>query len=139
MPAKVTVRLKGVGELKKALEAGGDRAFRLAAEALYQEGEQIMTKSKEQCPVDVGNLRSTGHVELPEIKGKRVTVELGYGGPSGMTGPNAKYVGYALYVHEDLTARHKVGKAKFLEDPMVEAANGLADRVASYIKPRLGL
>lgn len=128
MAAKVTVRLTGIGQLKRALEAGGDRALRLAAEALYQEGERIMTKSKEQCPVDTGNLRSTGHVELPVVKGKRVTVELGYGGPAA---------DYAEVVHEDLTAHHTVGKAKYLEDPMREAADGLADRLASYIKPRL--
>ncbi len=141
MAAKITVRLTGVAELKKALQAGGERALKLAGQGLYQEAEQIMLRSKEEfCPVDTGNLKSTGHVELPEYKGKSVTVELGYGGPAAE---------YALEVHENPRAgktggvspqgrRYKhysqVGQWKYLEQPINEAVPGMAGRLADFIK-----
>lgn len=59
--------------------------------ALYQEGEAIMAESKQLVPVDLGNLRDSGHVQQPVITGDSVTVKLGYGGPAAA---------YALYVHE---------------------------------------
>jgi hypothetical protein len=38
---------------------------------------------------------------------------MGYGGVAG----NGEHVGYAIKVHEDMSARHTVGKAQYLRDP----------------------
>lgn len=129
-PAKTVVRLTGITDLKKALDAGGDRAIRLAAGGLYQEAEQIMTVSKEQyCPKDLGNLYNSGHVQPPVIKGKKVDVELGYGGPGAE---------YAEIVHENLDPKvhwNVPGTGpKYLEKPILEAAPGMAKRLATFIK-----
>lgn len=85
---------------------------------LYLEGEQIMSQSKRETPVDTGRLRSTGYVAPPVRRGTQILVVLGYG------------TNYAVFVHENLQARHKVGKAKYLQDPLEAAYVGLGMRVA---------
>lgn len=41
---------------------------------------------------------------------------------------------YAVWVHENLNAVHKVGQAKFLEQPAREKADGIADTVTATMK-----
>ncbi|MGE5619537.1 MAG: hypothetical protein ACM3US_09805 [Sphingomonadaceae bacterium] len=129
-PAKVVVRLTGIGALEKALKSGGERALKLAATALYHEAEAIMTDSKENyCPKDLGNLYNSGHVQPPKIQGKKVDVEMGYGGPAA---------DYALIVHEWLDPKVHWSipgtGPKYLEKPILAAAPGMANRLANYIK-----
>lgn len=112
------------------LERGQAEAVARGAYGWY---EEVMTESKKECPVDTGALKSTGHVEKPVIEGGVVTVVGGYGGPA--QGKNAgKEVGYAAEVHENLAAHHKVGKAKFLEDPINEAWPKLDAVIAEEIE-----
>lgn len=92
---------------------------------MYQLGESIMTKAKLLCPVDTGNLRSTGHVEPPKHEGGRVIVRLAFGGSA---------TDYAIYVHENLLARHPVGQAKYLEQPFLEEAPKLGAVIAGAIR-----
>ena len=90
---------------------------------LFQLGERIMADSKKNyVPVVTGALRGSGFVNLPENVGGRVTVTLGYGGPSA---------NYALAVHENPRAgrggitttgklgknKSRVGQWKYLEIP----------------------
>ena len=116
--------LSGLNVLLQKLTALGKKADTIAGAALYQEAEAIMTKSKEQCPVDFGNLRATGTVAPPENRGGHMVVELGYGGPA---------VKYAIVQHEAMNYQHTVGKAKYLEDPMLEAVNGMEQRLGQRI------
>lgn len=97
-----------------------------AAAALYQEAEAIMAEAKPLTPVDTGALRGSGYVAPPETGAdQRISVELGFGGSAA---------DYSVYVHEDLTKRHAEGTgAKFLENPLKEAAPGLAGRIAQRI------
>ena len=124
------------------------------ANALYRQAERIMTASKRQVPVDTGNLRETGHVEPPKhpLNEHDIAVTLAYGGTAGASvtkhrtegkGPDKKRVtyyseggkvGYAVYVHEDLTVRHRVGNAKYLERPLVEASGDLESRLAKDLR-----
>ena len=97
----------------------------MMASALYREGERIMATSKTEVPVETGALRASGQVTPPTITAQGVEVVLGYGNSS---------VGYAVYVHENLMARHPVGKAKFLEDPMNRARQGMEDRLAADLR-----
>ena len=41
---------------------------------------------------------------------------------------------YSIYVHENLEAQHKVGKAKFLEDAINEQKGILIDDLARILK-----
>jgi hypothetical protein len=76
-------------------------------------------------PVLTGALRSTEHLEGPiwigETKVKILIVVGGEGAP------------YAFYVHEDLEAFHRVGQAKFIEQPLRESAPYLPSRIAKRI------
>lgn len=141
--------LTGAEKLQAVLMKLGERAPEAMGEALYRQAEFIMTKSKQQVPVDTGNLRATGHVGFPIVQGPSVFVQLGYGGTAGdvtsvRTAVNKQTgsavtkvtmlsddVGYAVIVHENLRAHHPVGKAKYLEDPMLEAAGGLEGKLAA--------
>lgn len=41
---------------------------------------------------------------------------------------------YAIYVHENLEARHRVGQAKYLEQPAREMARSLGEQVGKLVK-----
>lgn len=94
------------------------------ANALRQEAEIEATECKRVCPVDTGNLRASIHVEPPHREGRKITCAIVAGGASEP---------YALTVHEDLFATHKVGGAKFIEGPLNESASHMAQRLAERI------
>ena len=110
--AGVKITIKGIDRAVRRLKALGEDINKKVAPALFQEAEEIMGRSKELVPVDTGVLRSSGHVKRPEVDRNGVRVTLAYGGPAEA---------YALIVHENLRARHPVGQAKFLEQPLLEA------------------
>lgn len=115
-----------VEEVISSLRATTQAIERSAAQALYIEGNDIMTDSKANfVPVDIGTLRGSGFVENPVIDSGRIVVEIGYGGPAES---------YALEQHERIDYHHKVGQAKYLETPMNQAAKGLDDRLAARIQ-----
>jgi len=127
---QIHVKIKGLDKVLKELNRFGERGRRAFAAGLYVEGQEIMTESKRECPVDTGTLRGTGHVEKPKFKGRSISVTLGYGGPAAP---------YAIYVHERTELSHATGKAKYLEDPAKGAATGMAGRVGQFVKKRLGV
>jgi hypothetical protein len=120
-------QITGGKELQAKMRKLGPAATKAAAGSLFRSAEKIMTTSKEKfVPVDVGNLRASGHVALPEIKGEDVKVTLGYGGPAGIGNQggdtNQKDVGYAVHVHENPDAWHRPPTQwKYLEQPMKDA------------------
>jgi len=125
-----TFRLKGTAEMKQNLKKLGVRAEHVLGQALYEEGERIMGESKLVVPVDTGTLKSSGHVTLPQKVGRFVRVVLSYGGAAAP---------YAIYVHENLTARHKPPtRNKYLEEPFKKAWAGMAERIGRRIRAALG-
>jgi len=122
---KITVEVKGTKELQRTLEKLGERAQAELGKALYAEAELIMTESKKQVPVDTGTLQGTGHVEQPEYDHDQVIVQMGYGGPAAP---------YAVVQHERLDFKHKVGKAKYLEDPVKAAVPKLPSAIAKRLE-----
>lgn len=92
---------------KMFLAAGNGPAA--VVEHLVVTAERILTASKTTyVPVDLGALRASGFVAPPLQSGTMIAVEMGFGGPSAP---------YAVVQHEDLTLRHRVGQAKYLEIP----------------------
>jgi len=125
MVAKVTASLTGVKKLDKKLKKYTSRTLEEVAVHLNREAEGIMSQSKELVPVDTGTLRSSGHVKDAVIKGRKVQVQLGYGGAGAE---------YAKIVHEDLNAFHTVGMAKYLSIPYRKAVKGVAKRISVRLK-----
>lgn len=133
------ITVEGTDGLQAALQAFGASALDAASGALYRVAEEIMTKAKELTPVDTGNLRASGHVLPPERTDRWITVTLGFGGPAGTGKGQDKDVGYAIPVHERLDMTHKPpGQAKYLEQPMLEAAAELEGRLAAELRAELG-
>lgn len=123
--AQREIFLEGAAELEATLRRFGAAGRAELAGALYREGEAIMTEAKSLCPVDTGALRASGQVRPPFNDGEALVVEMGFGNTA---------VNYALYVHEDLTAHHENGQAKFLEQPLLEHRDLLLHRLAEEIQ-----
>lgn len=85
--------------------------------SLVQEAEIILTASKrDYVPVDTGALRASGFTEPPVQTATGGSVTFGFGGAAAP---------YAVLVHEDLTVRHRVGQAKYLEIPTRARIQGM--------------
>lgn len=136
------MRIEGLDEVLKQLGRTRDEVVTATRGALYVEGEQTITEAKRLTPVDEGILRASGFVQLPVETPEGIEVMIGFGGPAG-TGnrgeTNTEDVGYAVYVHEDLTAHHTVGQAKFLETPINRRRPEFTARIVQRIRRRLQL
>lgn len=106
------------------------------ARAVYEFAEgEVLPVAKERTPVDYGTLRDSGVVSQPKIKGvnqhvDNISVEIGFGGAAAH---------YAIYVHEDLDAKHEVGQAKFLSSAMDEASGKFVEVVSANVARALGM
>jgi hypothetical protein len=133
---KTTVELTGAAEWKAKLHAMGPAVFAAMVKSAYQSFEAVMTTSKEEyVPVDQGTLRSSGHVQSPEVSGMSATITMGYGGPAAP---------YAIAVHENPRAgktgglspsgkpyEHwaRTGGWKYLETPLKAATGQIAAKL----------
>lgn len=136
MDALKTFRLASGKTFAELGEEQSRKALRDLGGALYQEGVGIVASSQGLCPVDTSALRSSAYTAEPVYQDKTVTVDMGYGGPAAKINPKTgeSTDAYALYVHENLDAFHKVGTAKFLEMPFDQASEGMAARVAAKMR-----
>lgn len=115
--------LTGVLAMEHALGTLARESSERFGAAIYHEAERIMARSKEDfVPVDTGALKASGIVRPPTESGHVLTVAMIYGGPS---------VPYAVVQHETPWFHHPVGQWKYLEQPMMEAVDGMARRLAA--------
>jgi hypothetical protein len=116
--------LEGVDQMRRKLETLIRQVPREVGRALFQEAQIEKTESMRKTPVKFGPLRASHEVTEPEINGGDISVSIIVGGPSAP---------YALFVHENLTALHPVGEAKFLESTLLESSPHMASRVGRRI------
>lgn len=84
-------------------ELAEEKARKAAMEGLTTGAEVILTESKDQVPLDWGDLERSGNITTFE---RELAVYISYDTP------------YARRQHEDLSLNHPNGrKAKYLEDP----------------------
>lgn len=103
------------------------------AAAMYREAQIEMTEAKRRTPVDVsdgaphpGQLRASGRVHKPERgRGRAISVTMSFGGGA---------VDYAVYVHENPDAFHKVGQWKYLESVLNESRSSMGARIAERVR-----
>lgn len=117
-------RVVGAQQFQAAVGRWGESAKGRMVRALHVAHELIMTEAKEDCPVRTGALRASGHVLPP--------VETGSGAVSVGAFGNAA-VGYAIYVHENLAARHTVGHAKFYENAVINGTERTLEMIAEAV------
>lgn len=125
---RIEATVTGADKIREMLRRRGEKVVAALKRELYQEATGIMAQSKELVPVDTGNLRDSGTVQLPKQEGSAIVQELGYGGTAAP---------YAVFVHENTVVFHKVGMAKFLEIPFRQAQRGMADRIAAGMRKSL--
>lgn len=101
----------------KALGRAFVRGAKKAGLALQRESQKVV-------PVDTGNLKNSATTRVDDSnKGFDAQVTVGY------------TANYAVYVHENLTARHAPGKtAKFLEGPAREMRAEIANIIEAEIR-----
>lgn len=122
MPSKmIEFNIQGGKELERKLRLLGPLALKVAGRSLYESAEEVMADSKENyVPVDTGNLRSTGVVDLPVTRGHEVEVQLGYGGPAA---------NYAIYVHEMNKAYRNGKQWKYLQQPLEQRLPKIGEKL----------
>lgn len=123
-PPSFKASVDGAAEMAKKIREIAAKFPKEVEAALYAEANVEMVESKRRVPVRYGPLKASGAVHEPEREGRQISVTLSYG-------DNA--VDYAVYVHEDLTAFHKNGEAKFLESVLKESAPYMAERLAKRL------
>ena len=131
----ITIKIDGIQQGMKNLQALAQEAPKEFAAALYQEGELLMTDSKKEIPVDTGAARDSGFVEEPIIKGSDISVTVGYGGVAAKINPKTgeSTSTYLEPLHERMGLHHPVGKPKFLEDPAKARAPKIESNITKII------
>ena len=89
--------------------------------ALYAEFGIEEVEVINRTPKESGDLRDTIHRIGPRKTSNTISVLIVVGGPDAP---------YAIFVHEDTEAFHKVGQAKFLESVIMESRSFIGARVA---------
>lgn len=112
--------ITGAVELNARLKNWQSRMKKEVAAALYAEALVIQRTSMSRTPVDTGALRASHETTQPDVKSDEISVTIKVGGPAAQ---------YAVHVHEDLEATHRVGQAKFLESAIREAEPYLMKKI----------
>lgn len=88
--------------------------------ALMQACEDILEDSMAQVPIDTSTLMLSAYWEIRGHWKTGWDAVIGYGGNGDPINPKTgkPASSYAVAVHEDLSAHHPIGKAKYLEDPV---------------------
>lgn len=118
----------------------GDKAIKAIAQELYAFGQDVIAASLPLVPVATGALRGSAYAAEPRMEGTHILEELGYGGVATKINPETGEPSseYAVYVHENLEAHHKVGQAKYLSTPFDEMAPQLGARLKERVPQRMG-
>lgn len=128
--ANARFQLYGLREMIANMQQLARNSPKALERAARKHGNIELTEMKRQTPVDIGTLRDSGQLDVQWVRGSTLTIEWGFGGAAE---------DYAIYVHEDLDAWHRVGNAKFVERPLKEAEPYLMARIATDWANNLGL
>lgn len=118
------VEVDGLAEAIAGLERAAERLDKTATDSIEPGAARMVSAARAATPRDTGALADSIHLERHGD-----TVEVSAGGPG---------VDYAAPVHEDLTARHATGSAKFLERPVLAEARRTGDDVEAGVDAMLG-
>lgn len=134
---------KSLRDFEAACEVAIRNVMTGSKKATTEACEEILRNSKEQVPTETTTLRQSGFYEVNrrgDVKGYAYEGIIGYGGNGNPINPKTGIAAseYMVAVHEDMTAVHPNGKAKFLEDPVREyAANNFKRTVFTNMKESL--
>lgn len=115
--------MSGMQDVLKRVKLADARLVRLAGQGLKLAGLHLQRESQVIVPVDTGALKNSAYTRAEQTT---------------LTEPPIVRVGYvqsyAVYVHEDLEARHAPGKtAKYLTRPAEEQKRVMIDIIKGEI------
>lgn len=137
-----TTTLEGLAELQRELERRLRNMQLASPKAMTDVVFDLLGKSVALAPVDLGDLRGSGHANVNDA-----TIASGSanGGTSGAGSPGPDRGGkttgevafsepYAVIQHETLTFNHpKGGEAKYLEKPLAANMGKYVDRLTGKL------
>lgn len=115
----------GITQTIRALSRMGEDLLPIIAAALNEQHESIMTLAKERTPVDTGALRASGHVVPPRIIARSIQSIGAFGGTAAP---------YAIIVHENLTAFHRVGRSKYYQSAVQDRTSKIGPAVRNAVR-----
>lgn len=128
MAGRSGIRVTGGKAMRDKLTELGKKAVPIFKKAIKHFGDVEMAEMKRRVPVGpTGDLKASGKVDEPIMDGKNIKVGMHFDMP------------YALVVHEDLEAFHKIGEAKYMESVLNESKKFFEERVIADVKKDLGL
>lgn len=120
MRATFNLSSKSLREFEGSCNVAISKVGNGSRKALVQACNDILDESLKQVPVDTSTLMLSAFWEVNGHYKTGWDAIVGYGGNGDPVNPKTgkPASSYMLAVHEDLNARHPMGKAKFLEDPV---------------------
>lgn len=103
--------------------------------------EEILAESLKQVPKDSTTLAKSAFYKIEGDYRNGFSGTIGYGGNGDPVNPKTGHRAseYMLVVHEDLSARHPIGNAKYLENPIREYQRNLNPRFSHFIRHETGM
>lgn len=132
-------------EFEQGLNLTIRKVNRGTRKATVAASNEILEASLKEVPRDTEALASSAYVEISGSSKNNYregfAAEIGYGAKAGSVNPKSGEhpSEYMITVHEDLEVYHKIGKAKFLEDPVRDYQRKLAPRFARFVKNETGM
>jgi hypothetical protein len=117
-------KVLGVAQMTTRLKSLAAKFPDRVGAAIYQEAQIEKTEAQRRTPVEFGTLRASAMVSPPRRSGRNISVTISFGGAAAA---------YAVYVHENLDAFHKIGQAKYLESVLNESRSHMAVRIARRV------
>jgi hypothetical protein len=132
-------------QLVAGLKAAKAKLIPSLIDAVTAEYQTELEEAQARCPVDMtpapkhprggkpkhpGALRDSAKLQVTQ-EGSQIVAILSFG---GSTPDYDIFVGYAVFVHENLEAHHEVGQAKFLESVLDESASSMMGRIGARVK-----
>ena len=118
MTIQIDVSVSGMKKLRSDLTELKTRYGNAVAAGVFQEAVELMRDSRDEVPIDTGELFDSAFVAKPDKKANGFRSHLGYGAD------------HAIFVHERTELSHPIGKAKFLTDPSNRRKSGASKRIA---------
>lgn len=127
-------------EAEGYLDAVADHVGRGTKKATLEMCKEIMEASYKQVPRDTDTLLKSGFYYVEGNYKTGFIGIMGYGGNGDPINPKSgqRASQYMVAVHEDLTAFHPVGKAKFFEDPLRDYHKKVGARARQLIFSEMG-
>lgn len=133
---KVTIN---TANFERGIEALISKVLTGAKKATIAACEEIIQDSLNEVPRYTETLAMSASYRIHGST-KNFTATIGYGSDMDPMNPRTGLYAsqYAVKVHEDLSATHTTGKAKFLEDPIRRYQGKFKNKAGSIIRSEIG-